>query len=230
MNEGVAAGTNDPAFANAQTWEATKATVWVSVAFSSTRLSKQADSDLAFADLRQASDTIKQNRLGKPLAQDSFPKEFYGHIPSRKLKKLADLCKLGGFWVVSAACADVLQQFDLGRTAFYPVKVYEHNRTTSVEGEYFCLSFGETKQAFLPEVSSGLRPRDQDPVREWRMVGGGKDASVAVHEEALQGVDLWIDPKLFEVVFLSDALVKALRAARMSRHFSLRKCRVLRPA
>lgn len=231
MNEVIAAGTSDPAATITQKWETTKAKVWVSHVFSSTRLNRQADSDLALADLQRAGDTIKRNRSGEPLAQDRFPKEFYGRIPRRKLKKLRDLCSLSGSWVVSAACAEVLQQFNLGRTAFYSIKVYEHDRKTPVEGEYFCLSFGETKQALLLEESSGLHPNSyQDPVREWHIDGGGKDDSIAVREEAVQGVDLWIDPKLFEAVFMSDALAKALRAAKMSRHFSLRRCRVLRTA
>ncbi len=63
-----------------------------------------------------------------------------------------------GAVVVSAACADILRQFDLGHSSLYPIKLFQHDRGTPVEGEYFCLNIGERKDAFLPELSRGSRP------------------------------------------------------------------------
>jgi hypothetical protein len=132
---------------------------------------------------------------------------------------------------VSAACKEVLQQFDLGPTSFQPIKVFEFDQKTPVPGEFYGLAFGETKEAFLPEESSGVRGRGRkEPVRQWRARADCKDGQITVSDAALQGVNLWIDPKLHEGVFMSDALVKALRAAKLAGLFQLRKCQVLRAA
>ncbi len=54
-----------------------------------------------------------------------------------------------------------------------------------------------------------------------------QDNDIAVREEALEGPDLWIDTQMRSAFFVSDALAQALRAARVSRPFKLRKCIVV---
>lgn len=145
----------------------------------------------------------------------------------KKYKKLPAIFNASGFWVVSTACADVLRQFDLGEGALYPTKLFQHDRTTPVEGEYFCLNFGNQKQAFVPEYSpAALKPHPTQDM--WKLPFVPKDYDMAVTKAALVGPDLWIDPLVRKALFLSDPLAQALKAAKLTRPFGLRKCRVIR--
>ena len=128
-------------------------------------------------------------------------------------------------------CADVLRQFDLGQTALYPVDIFQYDRTTRVDGDYFHLAFGEVKNVFEPDqtpdvevASARLNPK---PNGYWMLKFALSDGDTAVNKSALEGADLWIDPSLLKTFFMSDVLVQALKAAKLTRRFGLRKCRVV---
>ena len=121
---------------------------------------------------------------------------------------------------------NVLRHFNLGRTALCPTRLFQHNRTTPVEGDYFCLGFGETKGVFVPHKS----PRARKPYAKreiWKLSVNPHDDDVAVTAKALDGVDLWMDPMVWKAFFLSDRLVKALKSAKLTRRMGLRRCRVI---
>ncbi|MGN7737667.1 hypothetical protein [Ensifer sp. 22564] len=166
----------------------------------------------------------KLNEAGERMSAEHFPKEIFAKYPDKKEKKQADLVLAAGAVVVSAACADVLRQFELGHSSLYPIKLFQHDRKTPVEGEYFCLNIGERKDVFLPELSRGVTT-----------LGSGKllmppnlhDDDVAVSPAALEGPDLWVSPPLIQIFFLSDRLTQALRAARMGKVFGFRACRIV---
>lgn len=126
--------------------------------------------------------------------------------------------------------AEVLRGFDLGRTSLYPTKAFRYDRKTPLEGDYFCLNFGETKAAFLPEQS----PRKEGSAAfakvqtKWTLRVVPKDGDLAVDETALVGPDLWIDPRVRSAFFLSDRLARALQAAKLARWWGLFRCRVLK--
>ena len=121
----------------------------------------------------------------------------------------------------------MLRQFDLGEGALYPTKLFQNDRTTPVEGEYFCLNFGNQKQAFVPEYSpTANKPYPTQDI--WQLALNPKDDDIAVTKTAMVGPDLWVDPDLRNAFFLSDPLVQALKAAKLTRRFGLRKCRVIR--
>ncbi|MCK0100935.1 hypothetical protein MWU63_01365 [Pseudohalocynthiibacter sp. F2068] len=48
-----------------------------------------------------------------------------------------------------------------------------------------------------------------------------------MNEAALEGVDLWVESKISEAFFLSDSLVAALRATKVTRRLGLSRCRVV---
>ena len=211
-----------------------KETVWVSRAMSDSTLVKAITCDELATDPDPIIETMENSRKGKPMPADRFPKRLHRKYGDADIKKLPDICMAGGFWVVSAACADVLRQFDLGQTALYPVEIFQHDKKSRVEGEYFYLAFGETKNVFEPNETpdaTGLSTgATQKPIRFWRPRAGFEDGNIAVNKLALEGVDLWIDPSLLRIFFLSHALVQALKAAKLTRRFGLRKCRIVTPA
>jgi hypothetical protein len=97
-------------------------------------------------------DIIKKIDEGSPLSADEIPDEFFFGAPeaTEKSYNFPHLFYAYGYWLVSKAAADVLCQFDLGGGGLYPAKVFKKDRITPVDGEWFCINFGNQKQAFLP--------------------------------------------------------------------------------
>jgi hypothetical protein len=160
-----------------------------------------------------------------PLAADCFPAAFWGEYPDKTYKKPPHFSLTGGSPVVSNEVMQVMQQFDLGQTSFYPTKLFHHDRTTPIEGSYYCINFGETKTSCMPEESQEIEKFD---ARFWTIPSYAKDSDIAVSQSALEGVDFWVDTRIRKSLFFSDRLAKALKAAKLTRTFGLRKCRVVR--
>jgi hypothetical protein len=209
----------------------TKETVWGSRAMSDTTLIKSITCDELETDPATVLEAMENVTKAHPMPAARFPKRLYGKYRDKHIKKLPDICMASGFWVVSAACADVLRQFDLGLTSLYPVDIFQYDRTTRVEGDYFHLAFGEVKNVFEPDQTPDVRVasalRNPKPNGYWRLKFTLSDGDTAVKKSALEGVDLWIDPSLLDIFFMSDALVQALKVAKLTRRFGLRKCRVV---
>ncbi len=211
--------------------EMKKDKIWVSRAMTDTRLVHKITSSLAEKDSNSVFDAMQRNERGEPLPADRFPSVLFGMYPDKHFTKLPDICNADGFWIVSSQCAEILRQFDLGRTSLYPTKVCQHDRKTPVEGHYSCINFGEIKNDFEPEASPRAKPfaasKDLTRVSIWKLPLAPKDGDIAVKQSAREGVDLWIDPKVRKAFFLSDRLVKALKQAGLTRYFGLLKCRVV---
>ena len=156
---------------------------------------------------------------------------FYMRQPYRKAclsrTRKAASCDSDQTQIALKNCADVLKQHDLGQTRLYLTKSFQHDRERPVEGEYFCLALGEQKQAFLPEVSPNFeKPYESEDL--WRLpLGKINDNDCAVSQSALGGPALWADLLVWCAFFLSDDLVQSLRAAKLTRRWGLRRCRVI---
>jgi hypothetical protein len=166
----------------------------------------------------------KRNEAGEAMPAGYFPTEIFAEHPDKREKKQSDFFRSGGALIVSSACADILRQFDLGQSSLYPIRLFQHDRKTPVEGDYFCLNIGERKEAFLPEDSLRVKILGNE---QMKMRPNLLDDEIAVSLAALEGPDLWANPPLTRVFFLSDRPTQALRAAKMSRVFGFRTCRVV---
>lgn len=201
--------------------------IWISRAMMDSTIITAFRPDETIWSSEKIIDTRKRNTAGEPLSEEFFPTELHGKYHDYFFsEKLPDICTAGPYWIVSEPVAEVFRQFDLGESALYPVKMLQHDRETPVEGTYFHLNFGNTKDAFLPEHS--LKPRKIYSHSDiWRVRGVPKDGDVAVRATALKGADIWLDPRLRDGLFLSDRLVQALRDARLDSSFSLSECKVM---
>ncbi len=199
-------------------------TVWISRAMSDPTLMKSLTNDEIEENLADAADTVRRSNRGEPLPAERFPTALRPMYKDQRLKKLPDIFNAGGILAMSSACAEVLRQHDLGQTSLYPFKVFQSDQKTQVEGDYFHLNIGETKNAFEPDESPRARPF---PTNMWVLPGGVSDGDIAVNSAALSGADLWIDPKMRNAFFLSDRLVQALKDAKLTRRFGLSKCRLV---
>ncbi|MBS9716258.1 hypothetical protein ACFFUT_11510 [Pseudohalocynthiibacter aestuariivivens] len=120
--------------------------VWVSHAMMAAGMTKSFIHDVYLENAERTVDTLRQNKKGVPLSADRFPQEIYGKYPDQMHKKQPDIFSAGGFWTVSPAFADVLRQFNLGQTSLYPTKLFQFDRVTPVEGEYFLSEFRGNKR------------------------------------------------------------------------------------
>jgi len=208
-------------------------TVWISIAMG------HGEANLlrlrhSFSETDQRKDAIawgNQNVAGEPLKAECFPAEIYGAPDARESDyRLPNLFFAGSFWAVSKAAADVLRQFDLDAGALYPVKVFKKDRQTPLGDEWFCINFGNRKEAVaVPESSTLLRESYIRPggVKGWVPKATLKDGDIAVSKAVCEGPDIWIDPQIGDASFLSDALGMALKKAKADKGFLLHKCRVL---
>ncbi|MEM7320163.1 MAG: DUF1629 domain-containing protein [Pseudomonadota bacterium] len=205
---------------------ANKPMIWISYSVKDPSCLKGFNSDLWPEDRKRTVDAVIRNNEGEPLGQEYFPKQMYAKYRDKYVKKPPDLYCAGSYWCVSTACAEVLRRFDLGQGSLYPVRLFQHNRTKPVEGDYLCLNFGNQKTAVLTDQSRRIRkPYKNHNI--WQPPLALHDNDIAVSADALSGPDIWIDTQVRDAFFLSDALVQALRKAKVSRRFMLRKCTVL---
>ena len=200
--------------------------VWYSGAFTNSSHVKKADADVFLADADRALDAMQRSRVAVPLPRDRFPAEIY---LKQGAKRLPDIALPGGFWTVSAKLADILRRFELGRTALYRTRVLRADRTTPIEGEYFCLSLGERKDTILPAASPGLeRPSLWEPTKSpdvWHVRFDVHDDDLAPSPAALGGSDLWVEERIRDNFFVSDALGQELKEAGLGRRLRLTRGR-----
>ncbi|GAB4525140.1 MAG: hypothetical protein Tsb0019_27190 [Roseibium sp.] len=197
--------------------------VWVSAAMVDEKRMMPMRSDIALTNVDDAVEAIRQNNSGVSLPKDRFPNEVFGSSDSGTFEELPDFFSADGYWVVSEACAKVFKGFDLESGGLYPVRIFQKDRKTPVPGDYYCLNFGSVKEAFQPEGSPKAY-KSQHGGDFWMPPFVVKDGDIAVSEAALAGSDLWVDPKIMSVFFVSGGLAKALKAAKIN--LGLRRCRI----
>jgi hypothetical protein len=158
----------------------------------------------------------------------SCPTELWVQDDSAgEINELRDLSLIRTSWIASKRLADVFRRFDLGKGGIEPVKAFKMDRRTPLAGEYYCLTFDNLKRAFLPDESAKV----SDFVKGvWTTDPGFSDGDIVCSRDALSGPDIWIDPRLYGSIFLSDGLANALADAKLEKTFGgfggLRKCRI----
>jgi len=167
---------------------------------------------------------------GKPLPREAFPEAAYV-FDGKRFAKLGDLFFARGFFVVKDRLAQVLLQFDLGSEGLAPFPIYREDKVTPVAGKFYLWKLGAQKNAFVPEQSQKISPfggglnvsKDR-----WALQSDVEDDDIALSAASASGPpDVWSDPKLDSSLFFSDALVAALRAAKIETDFHLRRCRLV---
>ena len=200
-------------------------TVWISKAPLDSRLILPLTSDVAepkgLIHYWKANNAAESRKL-------SCPTEIWVKDDSAgQINKLPDLSVIRTSWILSQRLADVFRRFDLGKGGLEPVRALKADRHTPLAGQYFCLSFDNVKRAFLPDESAKV----SDFVKGvWTTDADFSDGNIVCSRDALSGPDIWIDPRLYGTLFLSDRLVAALTEARLEKGFGglggLRRCRI----
>ena len=182
--------------------------------------------ELAETDMQALSKIRHDLRHGEPLGADAFPRQLWNQKP-KPIKQLPQIFMGAIYWVLGAKAAKVFREFDLGGGGLYPVEVFQNDRMTRIDGDYFCLCFGNKKSALLWDQSSGLKPVMPERTEYWSLNPVPADDSVALTSAALEGPYVWIDPALWNAFFVSDGLAQALKAAKVDGPFSFTRCKVI---
>jgi hypothetical protein len=128
------------------------------------------------------------------------------------------------FLLVSDAVRDVLQGFDLGKTAFRKVTLVNPFKKCR-HPDYNYLNVFEIKPVVSVEDSQGLRsPGLKLSYYNFSLT---EDDLIAVKGSALEGSDLWLDPTLSEALFLSDRLHTALVESGLVPEVRFARCRIV---
>lgn len=207
---------------------------WMSVASLDASLIVSLRSEMSFAEdpaVREAYVNAGHAAgIGQPIPPEFLPKTLFAWrgspVSSKPLtKRLPHLCN-SDFWFVSTETADVLRRFDLGGSKLHPVEVLMEDRKTPVPGSYFILEFDSWKDVFVAEASPDIPMASGSKTRRRPWLSTPDDAA-ALSRQALDGADLWWNPNIIRTFFLSDRLAQALRAAKVDKPFTLRRCRIV---
>jgi hypothetical protein len=209
-----------------------KTEVWLSLMLQDVELIKLISPDRAF-QTRVYENGSRGNfhAWGKTIEnQVDIPTEVYGRYHDKTIRKLPDLVNCGGYMCVSARLKSILSEFDLSGATFHPVKCFEFDGVTPISGEFYFLNFGRQFDAVIPEKSKGLKkPYNEREVYfvKARAYDDVKTPVACLRSEALPQKDLWSDPKVHEVIFLSNRLAERLKKEKLHKLFKLRACDVV---
>ena len=177
-------------------------------------------------------ESIDQSGQGYVLDRNRFPEALA--VWNRKcFARAGDFFWANGFVAVKDRLAETLGRFDLGEGGLLPLPIYREDLTTPEEGAFFLVNFGARKDSLVPEQSTMLRQHYIEPEtgrQVWTVSAGVKDGDIALTPAALDGADLWNEERIRAKIFMSDALVTAIREAGVRIDFQLSQCRIVEPA
>ncbi|MBD8894307.1 hypothetical protein [Roseibium litorale] len=172
--------------------------------------------------------SMRQTKVGWFLPQDCFPRDLYPHpgfYPTPHKRRVPQIFS-NGFVMLSGESAEVLRSFDIGEGALYPVRLWHPDRTTPMPGEFFYLSQGNRKDAFLPELFEGYKLISS--LKPWKIsLGQPEKPQLFFSTGALAGPDIWWDKSIYGDFFISNRLKKALSKRALARDWRLMRCSVV---
>lgn len=199
--------------------------VWVSSAIEDSTLVKPFTSDLHETEPARLVEAFKRWHRAEPFGRDAAPRELYAEYGDRTIGSVPDFFEGSGYWIASERVTDVFQNFDMGKTRFFEIAIFEHDRSTRIGERFFIVSFGETKETVVPSDSPTLnRERYTNDVK-WTLPSTLARDELAFLPSASLGVDLWMDPAVSRAIFMSDQLVAALKRAGLIDGMRLTRCR-----
>jgi hypothetical protein len=146
--------------------------------------------------------------------------------------RLGDFFWANGFAIVKGRLAETLHRFDLGEGGLLPLRIFQEDLTTPEPGEFFFVNFGARKDSLVAEQSKALNKLYVDRVtgrQVWSVSLGLEDGDIALTSAAPEGADLWNEERIHSKIFMSEALVTAIREAGVQIDFHLSECRIVEP-
>ncbi len=203
-------------------------TVWACDFYNKSEIDSDFQADVAERDTIEVNRTMAQNFKGAALDPSAWPASVYAtKAKPRTPKAVANM----GFIAVSQSAVDVLSDFDLGACKFHEARFLAKDRETPLDIGHRFIEFGNVKNSFSIEDSPNARPvpshRSPEMVNYRYPPLVVKDGDLALSRACLDGPDLWVESFLIRMMFVSDRVASALRAAKLDKPFFLRRCRIV---
>ena len=177
-------------------------------------------------------DNMNRCDRGETLKREEFPEASYV-FDEKRWKRSADFFWAGGFIAVKGRLAKIMSGFDLGPGGeLIPYPIFKEDKITPFsKEEAYLINFGAPKDCFLPHESESSKVMpfftlEKHGVENWNPKLSLEDGHIAVSASALEGSDMWIEPKLRKLIFLSGDLVEAF-PTKVKRYFELTRCRIV---
>ena len=164
---------------------------------------------------------------GERLEEGIKPRMAYEDMSGAWIKSVPDFFQITGFIVLSETFAEVLRRFEIREAALSPIALYRKDYVQEIPGVWWLLNFICRKAAFSPEHSTGGSEAVAREPGRYFAYSLDHDDQIAVTQAALEGCDLWMDPGLKAIFFLSDPLLEALKAAKLTKTLPRLRCRIV---
>lgn len=175
---------------------------------------------------------MQRHTQGYVLGGDDFP-EAVAVFDKKRFRRVGDLFVAGRFYAAKGHLADVLARFDFGDGGLVPFQIYQEDLQTPIEGNFYYLNFGARKRSFLPGESKSVEllvSNKDTGVEIWKINSWAQNGDVALSAAALTGADLWVEETIRSKLFMSEALVAALREAKVKTDFEFIECPIVEKA
>ncbi|MEJ8472457.1 hypothetical protein [Roseibium algae] len=166
------------------------------------------------APTKEQANNSRRHARGEKLQREEFVEAAYV-FDGKRWSRVKDFFAIDGFFAVKGKLAELLKDFDLGQGDLVEFPIYEMDKTTRLTGPFYFLNFGSQKDCFIPDETkdSQLIGRNKKTgIELWGRAIEPMDGDIAVASSALEGADLWIDPKLIGKIFMSGPLHDAIEA------------------
>ena len=149
--------------------------------------------------------------------------------------KAPNFMNLGGKPAVNAACKAVMEEANLGAINFHPIRILNAGRKSEPwPEEIYVVNVGNTKMSLAIEeglasnvLNDSSIPGIDIPPEDLHFSASPRVA-VPLTTEALDGPDIWMEPKMMGGnLFISDRLAKLLKAAKMTGGWGLKECPIV---
>lgn len=131
----------------------------------------------------------------------------------------------GGYPLVSESAKAILEQFDLGQTIFHRLTLVDPSESRLTTSEPYYLLNVSNKRSMGNYDVLGPEGDFRAPLNNVRgriyLPRIKREKLLVVVPEALSGPDIWLDPKVPSLLFLSDTLASGLKTAGVDKGWGL---------
>lgn len=132
-----------------------------------------------------------------------------------------------GYLIINEKIYDVISQFNLGKTHFSQVYIYDiETKEQLSDVPYYFVNIAEKFEFLNSNESKGIRASRYSPEEPLRYMWGAEDDDIVLLEQVQNiDIDLWHDKNLNDSLFFSDRLTQALfKAGFTQKELGLIRC------
>ena len=165
-----------------------------------------------------------------PIAPADVPRAF-SLMPNRNKPSgpQSFMLFVGLYTVVSAETRALLERLDPGPLAFHPIEALNAAQTVPLwpGAELYLLQVLTCRRAVVIEESRTISEpieRCLDGEAQRMVIAHDEQDAVVVAPPPEGGAEIWIDDRLMGAMFLTDRVAEALKEAKLSRGWGLKRC------